>query len=169
MHVQVEDTKPWYKQFWPWALMVMPATAVVAGLYTYALAASTSSGLVVDDYYKAGKAINRSLEKGQKAAAMGLQGKLTLDGDGQSVHLALDNAEIQSQQQLVLKLYHATFADRDQSVILSKAGSGQWDGRIHSLSAGKWYVHLLPMDEGWRLEGMLPNTDAIDVKLQPAV
>ncbi|EIJ36619.1 FixH family protein [Thiothrix nivea] len=165
MHVQVEDTSPWYKQFWPWALMVMPATAVVAGLYTYSLAASGSSGLVVDDYYNAGKAINRSLAKGQKAAAMGLQGKLTLDG--QSVQLALDNADIQAQQQLVLKLYHATFPGRDQSVLLSKAGSGQWSGRIHDLSAGKWYIHLMPMDESWRLQGTLPKVESATLDLQP--
>lgn len=167
MHVQVEDTKPWYKQFWPWALMVMPATAVVAGLYTYSLAASGSSGLVVDDYYNAGKAINRSLEKGQKAAAMGLQGKLTLDG--QSVHLALDNIESQSQQQLVLKLYHATFPGRDQSVLLGKTDSGQWSGRIHALSAGKWHIHLLPVDESWRLEGTLTSAELTTLDLQPAL
>lgn len=167
MHASVEDTKPWYRQFWPWALMVMPMTAVVAGLYTYSLAASGSSGLVVDDYYKAGKAINRSLEKGHKAAALGLQGKLALDG--QSVRLTLDMAEVQSQQQLVLKLFHATFADRDQSVLLSKAGAGEWTGQIHALSAGKWYAHLLPLDESWRLEGTLPSADTGSLDLQPAL
>lgn len=167
MYVSVEDTKPWYKQFWPWALMVMPATAVVAGLYTYSLAASGSGGLVVDDYYKAGKAINRSLERGQKAAAMGLQGKLVLNG--QSVHLVLGNAEVESQQQLVLKLFHAAFADRDQEILLSKGGAGEWTGQIHALSAGKWYAHLLPLDESWRLEGTLPSADITNLDLQPAL
>lgn len=167
MHVSVEDTKPWYKQFWPWALMVMPATAVVAGLYTYSLAASGSSGLVVDDYYNAGKAINRSLEKGQKAAAMGLLGKLVVSG--QSVHLALGNSEVESQQQLVLKLFHATFAGRDQEILLSKTGAGEWTGQIHALSAGKWYVHLMPLNESWRLEGTLPSAVTTSLDLRPAL
>lgn len=167
MHVQVEDTKPWYKQFWPWALMVMPATAVVAGLYTYSLAASGSSGLVVDDYYNEGKAINRSLERGQKAATMGLQANLMFNGE--AVRLLLDNSQVQPQQALVLKLLHATMPNRDQSITLVNSGSGVWSGKIQSLSAGKWYVHLMPVDESWRLEGTLPNTDADAVNLQPAL
>lgn len=167
MYVAVEDTKPWYKQFWPWALMVMPATAVVAGLYTYSLAASGSSGLVVDDYYNAGKAINRSLERGQKAAALGLHANLALNG--QSVRVLLDNAAVQSQQQLTLKLLHATFPNHDQSVMLSNAGGGMWTGQIQALSAGKWYVHLLPLDESWRLEGVAPTAAATTLDLQPAL
>lgn len=167
MHVEVEDTVPWYKQFWPWMLMALPGTAVVAGLYTYSLAAASSSGLVVDEYYKEGKAINRSLERGQKAAAMGLHANLALNGE--SVRLLLDNADVQSEQTLVLKLLHATMPDRDQTVMLTHAGQGMWTGKIASLSPGKWYVHLLPVDESWRLEGALPKADATVLELQPAL
>jgi len=161
--MQVEDTKPWYQQFWPWALMVMPATAVVAGLYTYSLAASGSSGLVVDDYYNVGKAINYSLAKGQKAADMGLHGNLVLNG--QSVRLLLNNAEIQSQQQLFLRLYHATRSGLDQSVVLGNAGAGVWSGQVQGLAAGKWHVHLASQDESWRLSGVMQATDmALEMK-----
>lgn len=166
MYVDVKDNTPWYKQPWPWLLMVMPATAVVAGLYTYSLAASGSSGLVVDDYYKVGKAINHSLAKGQKATELGLQGNLAFSG--QTVTLTLDNAVVQDQQQLVLKVFHATFPDRDQEVLLSKHAAGQWTGRIHALSAGKWYAQLLPLDASWRLDGTLPRADSTAVSLQPA-
>jgi hypothetical protein len=166
MYVDVKDNTPWYKQPWPWLLMIMPATAVVAGLYTYSLAASGSSGLVVDDYYKVGRAINYSLAKGHKATELGLQGNMVLSG--QAVTLTLDNAVVQDQQQLVLKLFHATFPDRDQEVLLSKSATGQWTGRIHALSAGKWYTQLLPLDASWRLDGVLPQADAASVVLNPA-
>ena len=167
MYVAVEDTKPWYKQFWPWALMVMPATAVVAGLYTYSLAASGSSGLVVDDYYKAGKAINRSMEKSHKAAALGLHANLALSDS--SVRLLLDNAAVQSEQTLTLSLYHATLPGRDQTVTLTNSGVGMWSGKIQPLSAGKWFAHLLPIDQSWRLEGVIPTIDTMTLELHPAL
>ena len=32
------DTKPWYKQFWPWFLMSLPASVVVASMITIGIA-----------------------------------------------------------------------------------------------------------------------------------
>ena len=165
--MQVEDTKPWYQQFWPWAVMSLPATAVVAGLYTYSLAASGSSGLVVGDYYKVGKAINVSLAKGQRAVAMGLMGNVSMNG--KAVRLLLDNAEVEGQQQLTLNFSHATVPDRDQSVILHKTGAGVWDGQLQTLAAGKWYVDVMPMDGSWRLTGTLPNATTMMLTVQPAL
>ena len=51
--------RPWYREPWPWILMAGPAVVVVAGFFTLWLAVSTSDGLVVEDYYKQGLAINR--------------------------------------------------------------------------------------------------------------
>lgn len=166
MYAEVEDTKPWYQQFWPWVLIALPATAVVAGIYTYTLAASGSSGLVKDDYYKEGKAINRSLERGKMAASMGLQANMALHGG--NVRLLLDESKVPPRQPLVLNLYHATLPGRDQSVTLTNAGAG-WAGQIEPLSAGKWYVHLLPLNEEWRLEGIMPSADVATLDLQPAL
>ena len=57
------DSQPWYRQFWPWFLIALPATVVVAGLTTWWIAAHKADSLVVDDYYKEGLAINRQLRK----------------------------------------------------------------------------------------------------------
>jgi len=40
---------PWYKQFWPWFIIALPASAVIAGFYTLWLAISNPDHLVVDD------------------------------------------------------------------------------------------------------------------------
>ena len=37
---------PWYKQFWPWFLIALPASAVIASLYTVSLAVRTTDSLV---------------------------------------------------------------------------------------------------------------------------
>ena len=47
MNMQREDTEPWYRQFWPWFIMALPASAVVAGLYTVWIAMQTTDSLVV--------------------------------------------------------------------------------------------------------------------------
>ncbi len=36
--IKATDSKPWYKQFWPWFVISLPATAVVAGLITVVIA-----------------------------------------------------------------------------------------------------------------------------------
>jgi hypothetical protein len=71
MSLTVNELTPWYKQFWPWFLMALPASAVVAGIATVVIAMTNPDGLVKDDYYKAGLGINRTLEREQQAAALG--------------------------------------------------------------------------------------------------
>ena len=69
MSITMNDVTPWYKQFWPWFLMALPATAVVGGIITIVIAMTNPDGLVQDDYYKAGLGINRTLEREQQALA----------------------------------------------------------------------------------------------------
>ena len=55
-----EDTLPWYRQFWPWFLICLPGSVVVAALTTMYIAHKGADDLVVDEYYKEGLAINLS-------------------------------------------------------------------------------------------------------------
>lgn len=34
------DEKPWYKQFWPWFIMAIPACGVIAGISTVIIASN---------------------------------------------------------------------------------------------------------------------------------
>ena len=76
---------PWYRQFWPWFLILLPASVVVAGLTTLYIANRHADDLVVDDYYKDGLAINRQLEKKQRAADRALRRNSRFTGDTVSV------------------------------------------------------------------------------------
>jgi hypothetical protein len=40
---------PWYKQFWPWFIIALPASAVIASFFTLWLAISNPDYLVVDE------------------------------------------------------------------------------------------------------------------------
>ena len=35
---EIQTVKPWYKQFWPWMIMGLPASVVVASIVTYFIA-----------------------------------------------------------------------------------------------------------------------------------
>lgn len=54
---------PWYKQFWPWFLMIPPAAAVIGGIATIIIAIINADELVVADYYRQGLIINQTLEQ----------------------------------------------------------------------------------------------------------
>jgi len=41
--------QPWYRQFWPWFIIALPASAVVAGFITLWLAISNPDGMVVTE------------------------------------------------------------------------------------------------------------------------
>ena len=83
-----EDTLPWYRQFWPWFLIMLPASVVVASLSTWYIAHRHADDLVVDEYYKDGLAINRQLEKKQRAEAQGITASINVSGDQVLVTLA---------------------------------------------------------------------------------
>ena len=71
MKTLLTPTKPWYREPWPWLLMSGPAIVVVAGIITTVLAVRTHDGLVVDDYYKQGLAVNKDLSRDLAAKKIG--------------------------------------------------------------------------------------------------
>ena len=77
-----EVVLPWYRHRWPWLLMAGPFAVLVAGFITMWISFSGADALVVDDYYKQGKAINQDLRRDQAAAALGLSARVRYDAAG---------------------------------------------------------------------------------------
>lgn len=46
---EVDQSRPWYKEPWPWVIISIPAAAVVMGFTTLYLALTNPDHLVVDD------------------------------------------------------------------------------------------------------------------------
>lgn len=46
--------RPWYRQKWPWLLMIPPAAAVIGGFITLYLAVTRPDVLVRDDCHRDG-------------------------------------------------------------------------------------------------------------------
>jgi len=150
---------PWYKYRWPWVLLAIPMSAVAFGMVMIYTATYYPDDLVVDNYYKEGMAINRTLAMDAQAAALGVKAILDVEPDG-TITLALAGA---SDVVVTASLFHVTDSAKDQFVILypdENAGlsdpvqvyTGQDPSMAKSLtSAGVWYVELRGGDKPWRL------------------
>lgn len=146
-------SKPWYREPWPWFLISLPAAAVVAGIATVWIAATSADGLVVGDYYKAGLAINQTLERDDAARALALTA--TLKNEGSALTLALRGRMKTYPGQLALTLAHPTRQGMDRTLTLDHAGGGHYRAPLPALPAGKWHTQLADTASTWRLSGVL--------------
>jgi hypothetical protein len=146
------DSKPWYRHFWPWFLMALPATVVVAGLWTAYIAHEHADDLVVDEYYKDGLAINVQLAKKQRAEKLGLSAQLHFTGD--TVTVTLTGAIRDSELSLLLS--HPVEADRDFAVPLVRTAAGTYRGSMGQTVAPHWHWTLQDLRrDNWRLDGVV--------------
>jgi hypothetical protein len=146
-------SKPWYREPWPWFLISLPATAVIAGLTTVWIASTNADGLVVGDYYKAGLAINQTLARDDAARALALSAALSSEGNALS--LALGGNLQAWPAQLTLVLAHPTRPGMDRTLTFSHAGNGRYRAALPALPAGKWHAQLTDDAAAWRLSGVL--------------
>lgn len=146
-------SKPWYREPWPWFLISLPATAVIAGLITVWFAAKSADGLVVGDYYKAGLAINQTLARDDVARDLALHATLRVD-DGM-LALTLDGRLLAYPAQLTLVLAHPTRQGQDQQLTLDHIGNGRYRAAFPALADGKWHALLSDAAATWRLSGVL--------------
>ncbi|MBN7798043.1 FixH family protein [Parahaliea mediterranea] len=160
MHAS-EGPRPWYRQFWPWFLMALPACAVVASLWTVYIAHRDADDLVVDDYYKDGLAINRQLEKRDYAERAGIAARVRVDGDDILVTVS---GPVRAQQ-LALYLSHPIESDRDIRVTLQRASRDSFRARLPAPPAPRWHWVLdAGPDSRWRLDGSLSDANFSDVR-----
>jgi hypothetical protein len=154
--MQKIDDQPWYQQFWPWFLIALPASVVVAAFATLYIANKHSDDLVVDEYYKDGLAINRQLEKQQRATERGLSAVLTVNAGGISVQTL---GEITAPA-LRLRLSHPLESDADFVLPLSRVSEGLYTAPLQQVVAPNWHWILDAGDSSdWRLDGSLAARD----------
>ncbi len=156
--------KPWYRQFWPWALLSVPITSVILSMIMLTVAINGQDTVVVDNYYKEGLGINEALGKDQFAKDLGLTAEIQFLDD-QRVDVRVSANESIAPEFLTFKLFHPTLAGQDTSVQLAQVGPLQFEGTLPQPLSGRWYFDLLDDQELWRLKGQvhLPREDAIIV------
>ena len=148
-----------------WMLIAIPASAVVMGVLMLTLAIQSYSGLVVDDYYKKGKQINRVLARDQFAWELGLAAALELDSDGQVVVRFDPEVQFIPDGKIELSLVHATKPGLDQNLTMQRVGSHALAASLELPGEGRWNLFLQTPD--WRLTGSLNHPLQSAVELLP--
>lgn len=152
-----EQQDLWYRNPYVWLVAAFPMIAVVAGIATVIITSKNQPDMVVDDYYKKGKAINLELEFYKKAKSLGIEF---------STVITADSIKLSNEKQLPaikIKFVHATLKHRDFDVVATPNANGQLTAPIASDISGKWQIFIEPMDSSWKLrkEIALPNTQSI--------
>jgi hypothetical protein len=158
-------TPPWYRQAWPWFIMALPATAVIAGVITLWLAIKSNDGLVVDDYYKQGLAISQTMERSERAFKLGLEASVRISSDSVIVHMdALDHAALPAR--LRVRIAHPTRAGHDQILLLT-GSNGSYQAGLAPLATGRWDIQIEDEPQTWRLNGAANLPAETEIRVVP--
>ena len=147
-----KDSNPWYRERWPWILMAGPGLVIVAAIITIWLAVVSNDGLVTDDYYKQGLAVNQRLQRDHQAASLGLTADLMRSDLGVRVLISA-NAAGQLPEEINIRLAHPTQAGSDQLIQMKSVGQGFYEGNLTADIQGRWHVTIEDPNGNWRLQG----------------
>lgn len=142
---------PWYAHRWPWLLMLGPIIVVIAGIHTTWIAFTRQDALVVDDYYKEGKAINQDLSRDRVAASMKLRASIRYDASSGRL---LGNVRSLGQPvagSLTIKLVHSTQPQKDVVLQVQPDAEGSFAVVLPMLDRARWQVSMEGADRSWRL------------------
>jgi hypothetical protein len=155
----------WKREPLVWMLIAIPFSAVVMGVVMITLAIQSSSGLVVDDYYKKGKQINRVLARDKFAYELGLAAGFKIEAAGDIEIRFAPEVQIIPGDKIVLELIHATMPGLDQKLIMQKHETHLLGGKIKLSGKGRWNLYLHTAD--WRLTGSLQYPQQTTAELLP--
>ena len=144
---------PWYRERWPWFLMLGPALVLVAGAYTTWLAYSSDDGLVARDYYQRCLLINKTLQRDHNAAARAISAQGAWSADGKSLNIqvsGLDNVPAEPVLRVIFDRGGAEVTARLRAI-----GGGWYEAVLARPADGRWRA-VLEADD-WRLT-MLEGT-----------
>jgi hypothetical protein len=137
---------PWYRERWPWILMSGPAIVLVAGVITTWIAFDSADGLVADDYYRKGLAINKVIAREERARSLGLAASIDSSGGRLRVRLSGDAPEA-----IFAHLAHATRSGFDARLRLARGADGAYEAALPALPAGRWRLALEDPRGSWRI------------------
>lgn len=147
-----QAVNPWYREPWPWLLMAGPAAVIVAGAITAWLAFSTSDGLVADDYYRQGLAINQTLARFETARRLGVVAHVQVAADLTRIRVTLEDGP-SPPQLLDMHFVHATRAGNDVRLRLARTGERHYEAAFRPLVDGHWRVRMDDPGRGWSVTG----------------
>jgi hypothetical protein len=162
--MQYDIPKDWYKQFWPWFLIIVPLTSMVLSFTMMNLAFTGKDSMVIDDYYKEGRVINLKIKKLQQAKILNISTKTQVFAD--YVEVIFISGEPENGEALILDFYHSTQKFKDFSVTVLRDANGVYRAPLTDDMLGKWQLSLHPFNEDWKIQKVvsLPQKNPFDLK-----
>ena len=158
--MQSNAVKIWYKQFWPWFLIIVPLTSMVLSFTMMKFAFDSEDSMVNDDYYKEGRVINLQLQKIELAKTLNIVTSTKVSSD--SIAVTFTSGAPESGKAMVLDFFHPTQDFKDFSVTLLRDASGTYRAPLDTQLEGKWQLSLHPYEQDWKIQTVLsfPQKDA---------
>jgi len=170
-HSETAHPEPWYRQFWPWFVISVPAATVIGCMITIFLAVTRPASLVVDDYSRIAETTDRRFRMADAASELGLAGRLQVAAGEGAVEVRLaqqsraGGPRLDWPETLLLELSHPTVPSKDVDILLTRApsaGDGTYRARLAPMTAERWYAAVESLGQanaGWRLTGEISQRD----------
>ncbi len=193
-HQAQEPFTPWHKEPWAWYILSILLVTFCWGGFQLYTAFSNQDSVVVDDYYKVGKAINGDKTRIKAARALNISATLTIDELIGEVRVSIRGNIEDWPGQLQLSFLSPVFADQDKIITLKKSISGNsipnnsipnnstpdksaqiYVGQLAEQVAGRYYVQLETQDQfipevgfesGWKITQEAFITEGETLSLQ---
>lgn len=162
--------RPWYTHRWPWLLMLGPALVLVAGAITAYLAITREDAVVVDDYYKKGKAINQDLRRDKVASSMQMAFSARHDPAAGTLEGVLTSFGKPMTAPFRIRLAHSTQPHKDLVLEAVPGPGGRFSTALPLLEQARWRAVVEGPNGDWRLAGtwQWPQQRALDLRADPA-
>jgi len=139
--------------------MLGPATVLAGGAFVTWLAVGHPDALVVDDYYKQGKAINQDLRRDRVATALGL----ALDAQYDRQAGTLTGRLVGQAVPFTIYLAHPTLPQRDLRLFVRPAADGSFAVALSALERTHWQVVVEGALRDWRLAKGWDGVHALEI------
>jgi len=142
---------------------------ILAGAYTSWLAFSSPDAMVVDDYYRQGKAINLDLRRVRAAAGLGVSFHGRYDAAAGVMQGALTTFGAPLAGKIRLHFIHPTRPDKDRQLEAQSDAHGRLNIDLPALEKTHWQISLESEQRLWRLSGAWhwPQQQTIDLQADP--
>jgi len=163
---QANTEARWYAHRWPWFLMLGPLLAMLAAIPTAWVAFSKQDALVVDDYYKEGKAINQDLRRLRAARSLQVDVQLRYDAAKGALTGTIFSLGQPHREKVHIKLIHSTRPDKDIVLEAQPDTGGNFSVALPMLDMARWQVIVEGAGRDWRLDDvwLWPQQRRIDLK-----
>jgi hypothetical protein len=144
----IDSVRPAWREPLVWMVVGIPAATIVAGLFTWWIAAQRADSNVAEDWYKRGLAINRSIERESKAQALGLRADLTMPAE-HDLRLTLTGPASALPPTVTVTLTHPVRAEQDRKLTLDRQADGVYRTVSPQVAPGHWGLAIEARD--WRI------------------